>query len=236
METILILLKIMISIVSGLLAGFSTIYTFNRIPAKWLCDYGQEPDPGMWGIRIKKSPWTIVFVLVFTAASLKLLMDQGFLYAIPGLITIWILLQIGIADLKYRIIPDQFVIALAVTALGFIPFRLDYLAMLFGALAGGGSILLMGIIGSLIFRKEAMGFGDVKLFAAVGLMSGLKGIVVILIFTIFSSALLFGAGLITGKLKYGEEQPLGPFISVSTALYVLFMPELLMLADLYTVF
>lgn len=236
METNFILLKILISITSGLLAGFLTIYTFNRIPARWLCDYDQKPDPGMWGVRIKKKPWIIVFVLVFTAASLKLLIEQGFLYALPGLITLWLLLQIGIADMKYRIIPDQFIIALAVTAFGFIPFHLDYRVMLLGALAGGGSILLIGIIGRLIFRKEALGFGDVKLLAAVGLISGVKGVVVILTLTIFSSALVFGAGLITGKVKYGEEQPLGPFIAASTALYVLFMPEFLMLANLYTGF
>lgn len=231
METIIILLKIVISIISGLLAGFLAVYSFNRIPAKWLCDYHQEPDRGMWGVRIKKSPWTVVFVLVFTAAMLKLL-DTGFLYALPGLISLWILLLIGIADMKYQIIPDQFVIALAVTALGFIPFHLDYRSLLFGALIGGGSILFIGIIGSLLFRKEAIGFGDVKLFAAIGLMSGLKGTVIILNLTIFSSAVVFVAGLIAGKIKYGEERPLGPFICASAALYILFMPELLMLANL----
>ena len=232
MGTILILLIIVTSIAAGMLAGFSTIYAFNRIPAKWLCDYDQKPEPGMWGERIRKKPWTIVFVLLFTAASLKLL-DQEFLYALPGLITLWLLLQTGIADMKYKIIPDQFVIALAVTALGFIAFHSSYRVMMFGALIGGGSILLMGIIGQLIFRKEAVGFGDVKLFAAIGLMSGVKGVVIILLFTIFSSALVFSAGLITGKIKIGEEQPLGPFICASAALYILFGAELMMLANLY---
>ena len=36
-----------------------------------------------------------------------------------------------------------------------------------------------------------------------------------------------------GKIKSGEEQPLGPFIAASAALYILFQPELTMLADLY---
>jgi hypothetical protein len=181
METIIILLKIVISIISGLLAGFLAVYSFNRIPAKWLCDYHQEPDRGMWGVRIKKSPWTVVFVLVFTAAMLKLL-DTGFLYALPGLISLWILLLIGIADMKYQIIPDQFVIALAVTALGFIPFHLDYRSLLFGALIGGGSILLIGIIGSLLiitaaFTPQAAGGGfvgsSVLMTARYGLARGL---------------------------------------------------------------
>jgi len=85
-----------------------------------------------------------VFILVFTASSVKLL-EQGFLYAIPGLAALWLLLQIGIADKKYRIIHDQFIFALAVTAFGFIPFHSSYQYQLIGAQAGIGSILLLGI-------------------------------------------------------------------------------------------
>lgn len=230
--TIAILIRIIISIGAGVLAGFSAVYVFNRIPAKWLCDYGQEPDHGMWGERIKKRPWTVVFILVFAAASLKL-MDLSPLYTAPGMIALWLLLQIGMADKKYLIIPDQFVIALTVTAFGFIPFHASWKLQLFGALAGGGSILLMGIIGKLLFRKEAIGFGDVKLFAAVGLMTGLEGTVITLILTVFSSAFVFGIGLLTGRLKAEAEQPLGPFIAASAALFILFRPELLSLAALY---
>ncbi len=232
MDTITILIKIGFSIVAGILAGFSVVYTFNRIPAQWLCDYNQKPDREMWGVRMKERPWNAVFILVFTAASLKLL-EQGVLYTIPGMATLWLLLQIGIADRKYGIIPDQFVIALAVTAFGFIPFHGSYQSQLIGALIGGGSLLLMGMIGKLLFRKETMGFGDVKLFAAIGLLFGLKGVVIILIFTVFSSAFIFAIGLLTGKMKAGDEQPLGPFIAASASLYILFRPEILVMADFY---
>jgi leader peptidase (prepilin peptidase) / N-methyltransferase len=225
MDTITILTGIVISAAAGFLAGPGAIYTFNRIPARWLCDYNQKPDPGMWDERIRKKPWTVVFILVFFASSLKL-MTLGYLYEIPGIVALWLLLLIGLADKKYRIIPDQLVIALAVTAFGLIPFHSSFQTQLLGALIGGGSILLMGIIGSLLFRKEAMGFGDVKLFAAAGLLLGCEGTVVALILTVFSSALVFGAGLMTGKMKPGEEQPLGPFIAASVSLYLLFQPEL----------
>lgn len=230
--TILGLVRIAVAISAGILAGISAIYTFNRIPAKWLCDYGQKPDRGMWGERIKKSPWTIVFILVFTASALKLA-DRGFLFFIPGIVSLWLLLLIGIADRKYMIIPDQFVIALAVAAFGFIPFHASFQTQLIGALAGGGGILLMGIAGKLIYKKESMGFGDVKLFAATGLLFGLKGVVITLILTVFSSAFVFGIGLLTGKLKAGDAQPLGPFIAASAALYILFQSEFSALADLY---
>lgn len=232
MDTATFLIRIIFSIAAGVLAGFSAVYSFNRIPAKWLCDYHEKPEPGMWGERIKPKPWTIVFILVFSASALKLT-EQGFLFAIPGVVALWLLLEIGMADRKYSIIPDQFVIALAVVAFGFIPFHSSYQSQLLGALVGGGSILLIGIVGMMLFKKETMGFGDVKLFLAIGLLFGVKGVVIIFIFTIFSSAFVFGIGLMTRKLKADEQQPLGPFIAASAAVYILFRPELLKLIGLY---
>jgi len=232
METAVILGKVIFSIAAGALAGIFAVYAFNRIPPKWFCDYGEEPDRGMWGVRIRNKPWTTVFILVFTAACLKML-EQGFLYAVPGLASLWLLLLIGIADKKYMIIPDQLVILLAAAAFGFIPFHASWQSHLIGALTGGGCILLLGIIGKILFRKEAMGFGDVKLFAAIGLLLGLKGVVTVLILTVFSSAFVFGIGLIRGSLKAGDVRPLGPFIAASAALYIIFRREFLILTDLY---
>lgn len=232
MDLVTMSIRILFSVTAGILAGFTAVFAFNRIPAKWLCDYKQEPSREMWGERIKPRPWTIVFILVFIASTLKLT-EQGFLYAVPGVAALWLLLQIGMADRMYMIIPDQFVAALGVTAFGFIPFHPSWQSMLTGALAGGGSLLLMGIIGSALFRKEAMGFGDVKLFTAIGLLLGLKGVVIVLIFTVFSSAFVFGIGLITGKIKPGEAQPLGPFIAASASVYILFEAEFSALADIY---
>jgi prepilin signal peptidase PulO-like enzyme (type II secretory pathway) len=231
-DILTILIRIIFSVAAGILAGIAAIYVFNRIPAKWLCDYNQEPSHEMWGERIKKRPWLIVFILVFIASALKLT-EQGFLYAIPGLSALWLMLQIGMADRKYMIIPDQFVAALGVTAFGFIPFHTSWQSMLIGALAGGGSLLMMGIVGRILFRKEAVGFGDVKFFAAIGLLLGLKGIAIVLILTVFSSAFVFGIGLISGKIKAGDAQPLGPYIAASASLYILFQAEFSAVTDLY---
>lgn len=232
MDTVIIIVKIALSVAAGLIAGLSTIYVFNRIPAKWLCDYNEEPDKEMWGERIKKRPWNAVFSLVFIGAAVKMI-EQGSLYQIAGVLTLWLLLLIGIADKKYMIIPDQFLIALAVTAIGFIPFQTSLYSPLYGALAGGGCFFLIGITGQIIVKKEAMGFGDVKMMAAIGLIAGFKGTVIILILTVFTSAVVLGLGLLAGRVKAGEEQPLGPFISACTALYIVFRSEIISVADLY---
>lgn len=232
MDTIALLVRMVLSVAAGLIAGFSTIYVFNRVPAKWLCDYDQEPDKEMWGERISKNPWNGVFALVFIGASVKL-MDQSPLYQIAGLLSIWLLLQIGIADKKYMIIPDQFIAALAVAALGFIPFQDSFMSPLYGVMIGGGCFLLIGITGRLILKKDALGFGDVKLMAAVGLLSGLKGIITVVLFTVFSSAIVLGIGMLAGHVKRGQEQPLGPFIAACTAVYIIFRGEINLLTDIY---
>ncbi|QOX64578.1 prepilin peptidase [Anoxybacterium hadale] len=232
METILIIFKVIITVGGGACAGTLTIYVFNRIPAKWLCDYNEEPSREMWGVRISTRPWGAVFVLVFAAAALKLT-EISLLYSIPGLAAIWLLTQIGIADWKYMIIPDQFVVALAVTAFGFIPFQNSFWSQLLGALAGGGSMLLIGALGNFIFRKETLGFGDVKLMSAVGLVCGLQGTAIVFILAIFSSALVFAAGLISGKLKGSDQRPLGPFIAIGASAYLLFSQELEVFAALF---
>lgn len=76
----------------------------------------------MWDVRIKAYPWAIFISLFFVSAGLKLTKER-ILYEIPALIVIWILLQIAMSDKKYMIIPDQFIVALAGSAIGFVPFQ-----------------------------------------------------------------------------------------------------------------
>jgi len=86
------------------------------------------------------------------------------------------------------------------------------IASVLGALAGGGSIYLMGFFGELVFKKEAMGGGDVKLMAMIGAFLGWK-----LALLTFFIAPLFGStvGLIL-KAKDGREIiPYGPYLSLA---------------------
>ena len=69
----------------------------------------------------------------------------------------WALLEIGLADKKYGIIPDQFVILTAISALGFIPFHSSFLQPMWGMLLGGGVMLASALIGKLILKKETLG-------------------------------------------------------------------------------
>jgi len=221
-DVLTLLIKIGISIIAGIFAGNSAVVVFNRMPASWLCDYKSEPNEDLKqaGVqRIKSYPWKPAYSMLFVLIAIKLAVSD-WQYAIAALIALWALLIIAVADQKYMIIPDQFVIMLALTALGFVPYHESFLSPLWGALIGGGCMLIIGITGKLIFKKEALGFGDVKLFAAVGLITGPIGVALILISSSFLSCVAFGIALMRKKIKRTGVLPLGPYIALSTAIYL----------------
>ena len=187
---LVIIIKVAASIVLGILAGFAAVYIFNKMPAGWLCDYGEKPGPELTDPhiqRVKGYPWRWIYAAGFACLLVRLSFCD-IQFAAAGVFACWAMLIIGLADLKYMVIPDQFVIMLALSAFGFIPFHSSVWQPLLGAIVGGGAMLAVAGIGSLIFHREVMGFGDVKLFASLGLVLGLKGTV----------AVLLGASLASG--------------------------------------
>jgi len=92
-----------------------------------------------------------------------------------------VMLGIAITDAKHYVIPDGFtvfgllfVVATAVFSgvRGEItPFAMPWDALV-GACAGAGAIAIVGWLGEVVLKKEAMGFGDVTLMAVVGAALG----------------------------------------------------------------
>jgi len=80
-----------------------------------------------------------------------------------------------------------------------------------GAIAGGGSIWLVGILGKVLFRKEAMGFGDVKLLAFLGAFLGPRSVLAGFFVAVLLGA-LFGIGKFIAVRRMGYV-PFGPFLS-----------------------
>lgn len=90
-----------------------------------------------------------------------------------------------------------------------------FLASLIGALSGGLFLYAIGVLGGKVFKKEAMGGGDVKLLAMIGAFLGWQ----LVALTIFLSAL---SGSIVGlavKLKKGESYiPYGPYLALGAVI------------------
>jgi leader peptidase (prepilin peptidase)/N-methyltransferase len=92
-----------------------------------------------------------------------------------------VMLGIAITDAKHYVIPDGFTIfglvfvlvtSVVSGARGEItPFATPWDALV-GACAGAGAIAIVGWLGEVALKKEAMGFGDVTLMAVVGAALG----------------------------------------------------------------
>ena len=92
-----------------------------------------------------------------------------------------VLFGIAVTDAKHYLIPDGFTVfgffwVLLMAVVGWFagetgPFAAPYDALV-GACAGAGAIAIVGWLGEVALKKEAMGFGDVTLMAMVGAAVG----------------------------------------------------------------
>ncbi|MBM4053456.1 MAG: prepilin peptidase [Planctomycetes bacterium] len=92
-----------------------------------------------------------------------------------------------------------------------------FIASLAGTFAGGGLIFLCGVMGKLLFKKDAMGFGDVKLMGMIGAIVGWKLAIAIFFVAPFFGLLMAIPVLV---LKKSHLIPYGPFLSVAALLCI----------------
>ncbi|MGN0659657.1 MAG: prepilin peptidase [Emergencia sp.] len=224
-EAIIVAVKCLAAILAGILAGSGAVYFFNRMPAGWLCDYGEKPSEELldpYTQRVKSYPWKYIFTMLFIVIGIRLVMDD-WQFAAAALCSLWLLLEMAIADVKYRIVPDQLVILLAVTSLGFISFHGSWMDCLFGALAGFGIMGFTALLGKLAYRRDTLGGGDIKLFASLGLTAGLAGILEIFVMTTLLSAGHLIWLLARKKIRRHDTVPMVPYIAVAAAVYLIFL-------------
>jgi leader peptidase (prepilin peptidase)/N-methyltransferase len=146
----------------------------------------------------------------------------------------WILLAglivATFVDFEHYIIPNEItyggvLVGLALSAL--IPELMGVgergravLLSLAGVGLGGGMLFVIAILGEKIFKKEAMGMGDVKLLAAIGAFVGWQGT----IFTLLISSVVGGlVGLLLVALRQKQWQsriPYGPYIALGAVVWV----------------
>lgn len=98
------------------------------------------------------------------------------------------------------------------------------LSAVIGALFGTALIAGVGGLGRLLFKKQAMGFGDVKLMAMLGAFLGWKGVLLTLLVACFAGAFI---GIALKAVSGSSYVPFGPFLAIGAMLVLLFRAELL---------
>lgn len=134
-------------------------------------------------------------------------------------------------DLDHYIIPDEvslggIVAGLALSAL--LPALHDapswwpsLKASLLGVAVGGGGLWAIAFLGSIIFRKEAMGMGDIKLLAAMGAFLGWPAVPFIIGLASMLGAVVGGALLLRRHKLWGVRLPFGPFLAAAALVWIL---------------
>jgi len=142
-----------------------------------------------------------------------------------ALIVFSLLIIIFVSDFKYMIILDSPLITASILILGLKWYYFGIKTMLL-SLASGLIIFAVMFavlkIGNLVFKKESLGGGDVKLSFVIGVVLGFK---LSLAALILSSFLAFPYAFAVMYLGNEKELPFGPFLVSALVIVFLFMDK-----------
>jgi leader peptidase (prepilin peptidase)/N-methyltransferase len=173
-------------------------------------------------------------------------------FEIPDGISIGGIVLAPIAALALPSIHDATSLALSMTPGGVAPVTrmAAFTACLAGMAAGGGSLWIIGWVGSRIYGRDAMGFGDVKLLAAGGGFLGPGGVLWALMIASLAASvvgvlnLLRFLAILRGRVRArhrrtrlrkslqvariaGRYVPFGPYLALGIGIVLLYWKEVL---------
>lgn len=133
-------------------------------------------------------------------------------------------------DFEHMIIPDRVTLggivcgliasALAPSLHGQTEVMPSLIQSAIGGAFGWGILWSVAIIGELIFKKEAMGFGDVKLMGAIGTFFGWQAVLFTVIVSSFAGSIIGMSFILSGKKEMQSKIPYGPYISLAALLWI----------------
>ena len=190
------------------------ITAWQNIPVfSWLFLKGRC---GSCGIRISlRYPGVELLTL---ACSLVIISELGYTWlGLAALLYTWALVALTFIDYDTQLLPDQITLPLV---------WLGLLTNLFGGITDLGSGVLGAAVGylslwgiywafKLITGREGMGYGDFKLFAAIGAWLGWQILPATILIASAVGLLYALLTTLTGKRERSQPIPFGPFLAVA---------------------
>lgn len=159
----------------------------------------------------------LVFTLVWLAFGPQLVALTGWAVASA-------MLLIAVYDLRWKVIPDQFTIALALVALPTaILMNVSLIDIILGAGLGAGFFWLQYIIS----RKTWIGSGDILLGGALGLLLGWRMLGLGLMLAYFLGAAVAVILLLSRQASQNSSIAFGPFLIVGSFLSWLYGQQII---------
>lgn len=161
------------------------------------------------------------YAIIFFILFMILTKEKNILLIITIVPVCFSLILALIMDIKYMIIPNT--CSIVIFSSGIIKFFCNFskenlINSLIGLIIGGFTLFVIDYIFEKITQKEGFGYGDMKLLASIGFFLDYKSIIVIMILSVFLSAIFSILYLIINKVKNIKDAylPFGPFIVIST--------------------
>lgn len=137
--------------------------------------------------------------------------------AMGGLLLTWALIALTFIDYDHQLLPDN--LTLPLLWLGLV-FNLNDMyvpiaSAVVGAMAGYISLWLVYQLFKAVTGREGMGYGDFKLFAALGAWLGWQQLPLIILLSSFVGAAVGIAAILLLKRDRGVPIPFGPFLCVA---------------------
>ncbi len=161
----------------------------------------------------------IIFLFLFNKFGLCI-------YFVKYAVITSLLIIVTLIDLKTQEIPDRLIIFGLMAGLLFnlYDIKADMLQGILGFLLGGGAFLIIAMV-----TQGAMGGGDIKLMAVLGLFFGWKMIILIALLSFLLGAII-SLILIATKIKGRKDYiPFGPFISIAALITIFYGQQILQL-------
>ncbi|MDO8806366.1 MAG: prepilin peptidase [Elusimicrobiota bacterium] len=152
-----------------------------------------------------------------------------------SLLSAYVLIVVSVIDFETMLISDAFSLALFILGLAG-SFANPYFqggwgerlaSSAIGAACGGGFIWALALVGKKIYKKDAVGEGDIFLMGGIGALCGWQGVFTAVIMASFFGT-IYGVSLLllkrAGRLSH---MPFGPFLALGALinLYSLVRPE-----------
>jgi leader peptidase (prepilin peptidase) / N-methyltransferase len=155
-----------------------------------------------------------------------------------GILLTWFLIALTFIDVDHQLLPDSLTLPLMWIGLflslwgqpaGNASLPVDVRSAVIGAIAGYLSLWSVYHLFRLLTGKEGMGYGDFKLFAALGAWLGWKMLLPIILGAASVGAIvgiaIMAVRAIRGQ-QYSPQIPFGPFLAAAGWLTLMFGPEL----------
>jgi leader peptidase (prepilin peptidase)/N-methyltransferase len=143
--------------------------------------------------------------------------------AVAAYVFLMALLAVTLIDWKHRIIPDEISLSFILIGLlwSFFNPAVSPVSSALGAIAGGGSLYVVGALYKLARHTEGMGGGDVKLMAMIGAFLGIGLVLPVIVIASFFGS-VYGIALLRSGKGRQAAVAFGSFLAPAAAVCLIY--------------